>query len=421
MDALANRVAARKLAESTGNLVDLLDEFERAIKALEVPSGILDDARKFLEETVASGALGVNREIMAASDVAYRALAKIKNAHLVSKPGHKLFLGIIQKYTLPAALRKKVEIASRAYLKTPRPRFKAKSSAARYLEYIQVYDKFWATLQAHLEIARLAIKQGKDHMEEGEGSTKTRVGPFTIVNTGGFSEKQMGEVQEIMKKAISYAQSAGFSEILYGDVQVTNTLHRANVLAFYLIAQDELFIRANVKANYDTVQTVLHELGHRYENKFLKPGVTKRLYDVVSGQQTKKDWGVGGKKLEAPAPGDTLPYKKEVLQVVRTIGDKVYLTLPDEPNSKFTVPLATFWALKGKDPHNFDEDPNYIGFVTPYAKKGGPSENFAEMFSFYCLGRLPVLQSAPFEELVFGTEKTANQRMAHRLVARLTQ
>ena len=30
-----------------------------------------------------------------------------------------------------------------------------------------------------------------------------------------------------------------------------------------------------------------------------------------------------------------------------------------------------------------------LNFITAYAKSGGPGENFAEMVSFYALGKLP--------------------------------
>lgn len=411
---------------------DLLPAFEKAIEMATLPPGLLADTKKYLEARIAAEANGtapslkdpeVRKEYFEASDVAHRAIVKVKNAHLVANFGHELFLAIIQKLVLPAPLRKKVEMASRAYLKTTKPRYKAKSGSLLYLEYITTYEKYLATLHAHLAVAKQAIAQGKAHAEEGEGATKRKVGPFTLINTGGFSKEQMDEVEEVVKKATAFAKSSGLGEVCYGDIQVTNTIHKSNILAFYLIAKDEMFIRANVKASIDTIQTVLHELGHRYEHKFLKnaSATVSRLYRTLDGQETKKQYSQPTKK---PTPGDSIVLKGEKLVVTDTSYGaggryKVILRLEDDPKAKFTMPLDAFWKAKGEDPRNFDEDPNYIGFVTNYAKSGGPSENFAEMFSFYCLGRLPVLQSVPFEEAVFGTGKTADERVAQRVIGRL--
>ena len=412
---VATRYLGQKLADSIGDPPELLRDFERAVQAVEIPESQLLLAKTALEEWVKSGPpLGnydtAYKALSPLQDTAYRALAKIKNQGVVADPGHKLFLAILQRYTLPAALRKKVEIASRTYLKSLKPRFKAKSGPPLYLEYILAYEKFLGALKLHLSVAKEALAQGKEHSEGGPEATRVEAGPFTLVNTGGFSDKQMAEVVEVMEKVTSLAKSSGLGEVCYGEVQVTNTISRQSVLAFYLIAKDELFIRANVKANIDTVQTVLHELGHRYEHKFLgnKRGPAV-LYQTLEGQERRRSWGIGTKPKK-PNPGDTLEAKGKRYVVLNTVpsrnGFKVNLTIEGKPNSSASVALDAFWALKGEAGRNFDEDPNYIGFVSDYAKKGGPSENFAEMFAYFCMNRLPVLQSAPFEELVFGTRPT---------------
>lgn len=433
-DALTYKILSRymvqKLADTIGDPKEFLKDFEKAVSAATIPTSTLDPVKKILEARVQAEASGtapplsdpaVRKELFEAQDIAYRTLFKVKNAHLVANSGHQLFLSIIQQLTLPPALRKKVEVASRAYLKTTKPRFKAKSGPSLYLEYITTYEKYLSTLQAHLEIAKQALSQGKAHTEEGEGATKLKAGPFTLVNTGGFDAKQMGEVSDLVQKAAALAKSSGLEEVCYGEVQVTNTLSKRNVLAFYLIAKDELFIRANVKANTDTVQTVLHELGHRFENKFLKKGGAAVLYRLCEGQERKKQWGLDGKKPKMPTEGDTLESKGKTYIVERTVPDrngyKVLLKVEGQPGAKATVSLDSFWGLKGEDMRDVERDPNYIGFVSDYAKRGGPSENFAEMFAYYCMGKLPVLQSVAFEETVFGVEKTASERLALRFAA----
>lgn len=427
-DLLALKVATRylgnKLADSLGDPKENLREFEMVLRSLTIPPEKLAWAKDEMVKWVKESDINVRRawpgwaEISALS---YDCLFKVKRGFpKIASPGHKLFLSLLQTYVLPPGLRKKVEVASRLYLKPKAPN-PPKKSLYGGIDNIVYYEKFMAGLQTHLEVAKQAIAKGKTHAEGGEGATKIKVGPFTIVNTGGFDEKVMNNIADVMKKATELAKSSGLGEVCYGEVQVTNTVSRSNVLAFYLVKSDELFVRANVKATRDSVQTVLHELGHRYQKMFLKnDGGVAQLYRTLDGQERRKQWGLE-KKVKKPDPGDTVEAKGQVYVVEMTLPDrrgyKVHLHYQSDPKRKATVPLETFWQLKGQKARNFDEDPNYIGFVSDYAKRGGPDENFAEMFSYYCMGQLPVLQSVPFEELVFGTKKSANERLAHRFSA----
>jgi hypothetical protein len=83
-------------------------------------------------------------------------------------------------------------------------------------------------------------------------------------------------------------------------------------------------------------------------------------------------------------------------------GFKVQLSVKDKPEATASVPLDTFWQMKGQNVRGFEDNPEYIGYVSDYAKRGGPSENFAEMFAYFCLNKLPKLQVEPFKTLVFG-------------------
>jgi hypothetical protein len=179
-------------------------------------------------------------------------------------------------------------------------------------------------------------------------------------------------------------------------------------LAFYLIGNDELFIRANVKADIDTVRTVIHELGHRYEMKDMasKKRDIDHLYYILSNQE-RDDFG--GMEKYAPKPGEKMTTKKGETYVVMGTelysrgGPKVHLMLESDRKSGATISLEGWIATtQGMDKiRDLEGKPDYKGFVTNYAKKNA-SENFAEMFSFYCLGKLPALQKEPFEQLVFG-------------------
>lgn len=414
------------LAESIGDPKELVKEFATALEPLQAVEARIPPARKYLEDRLKNNIPGVDSESMKANDVAWDVYHAIIRANTRSMNcGHKLFLSILQQYDLPPPVRKKVEIASRVYMKRSKPRFKNLSGFAMALHRFEYFDKLYTTLKAHYALAKLALEKGKEHTESVPDSspgspvgTKFKVGQFTLINTGGFDDKRMAEVAEVVKKASAYAQSSGLGQVLYGNIQVTNTLHKSNVMAFYLISSDELFIRANVSASSGVVFTVLHELGHRFEKKFSNQRGVERLYQLLGNQEIKR------KNDDIPKPGDTITskgttYVVKGLKRIPRGGYKVELYQQDAPQLLASISLDGWNSMKGQgNRQDVNTNPNYIGYVTDYAKRGGPSENFAEMFAFYCMGNLPVLQSAPFEELVFGSSKTAADRQLHKVVAR---
>jgi len=413
MALVPERVMARYLeAALIGDPKEFLERYAKVVEGLEIDPKHLGAAKvycKFYADAVQAGNWDFKDKsdqaaLRAAEDVGYRAYALVAHgSKRLLDSGHQLFLSILQTMALPTALRKKVEMAIRVYLKQPsRPRIKSQPGVSRAIQQIDVYLKFMEGVHGHLDLAKKAIAQGKEHAEEGPTATKVRVGSFTLVNTGGFDAKTMADVVEVMKKAETLLQSSGVGQVCYGEVQVTNTIHKANVLAFYLIANDELFVRANIKSTTDSLRTVLHELGHRYEHKFLpgKKRDVEHLYYLISGQERDHQ-----KKQDKPPPGEIwVSPKGKKYRVTGYLpgraGLQVLMTQEDEPTMQARISLEGYLAAKGQN-RNVDEEPDYKGFVTDYAKES-PAENFAEMFAYYCQGRLPVLQSVAFEELAFG-------------------
>lgn len=434
MDPLSTSIARRfVVADAVGDPKSLLIQFEEEVKKAEskCPPGSYALALKMKEQ--ASEIVKTTGRFSSKDIPGYEEMSKLAfNCRVLlslvsqwtSAYGNKLFLAILQQYALPPALRKKVEMAARTYSKT-RHTVRRKPPGQDF-EYIGDFEKLLKVLRLHVDVAKDALAKGKEHAEGGDdagAATKVNVGSFTLVNTGGFTSKMMETVADVVKKAADAIRTSGLGKVLYGDILVTNTIMKdPKVLAFYMTANDEMFIRANVKANINTVQTVLHELGHRYQFKFLndKPGVN-RLYRLVAGQENDRERDLQ-KAMKAPEVGETIVIKGDLYRVRRVTwdrgGEKVVLEDPNNPRGGYaSISLEGYLSHKGLAPdrtRNFDEAPNYKGFVTNYAKTD-PDENFAEMFAFYCLGRLPVMQSVAFEELVFGTSKTAQAlRLARR-------
>lgn len=436
MASLAERVATRFLqADAIGDPKELVQPFASLVDRLAVHRTEAETALPFLRRLPDnllsslsfSDRLRVRESVPGLAEalkVAHEAFGAL--TYLIPKfayPGSQLFLSIIQTYALPASLRKKIEMASRTYMKTTRLRWPNAEGLSGEIARIEAYLKYLALYESHLNYAKEAIAKGKGHTEEGAEATKVRVGSFTLVNTGGFSAEVMGNVAEAMKKAEALLKSSGFGIVCYGDVQVTNTISKGNVLAFYLPSKDELFIRANLKPTSDSIHIILHELGHRFEAKKLssRAGDLRRLYSLINGQEYTRKKEMRAKK---PPIGDKLVDKGKTYEVagydVGRNGLMVVLKQEGDPRIQAKVSLEGYLSRKGEGgARNVDETPDFKGFVTEYAKKT-PSENFAEMFAYYCMGRLPVLQSVAFEELCFGSSDPPGESIftARRVVAR---
>lgn len=396
---------------AAGDPTSLLREFESAVNGLRLPQAKVDTALSFYEEEDhyrsqdretwtqwynSSGYKERSREPLHTS-VECSIVLNGKGYRETNTIAKKLFLSILQTYTLPPALRKKVEAASKFHMKPPRkPRLPRGGST--YFHYVKLYLEYMASLDMHVSTAKEAISKGVPHSDEGlpdakSGPTKVKVGPFTLVNTGGFKDSVMQEVGEVVAKAASLLQSHGFGSVCYGDIQVTNTLSRGAVLAFYVPTHDDLYIRANIRADKTSLHTVLHELGHRHEKKFLSnESKVHDLYRQMSSQNLTS--------LPKPQAGDKMEFKGVKYTVLYpTLGPRgapsVKLQV-EETNRTATVPLDDYWRIqsagegKGVAP---------AGFVTSYAKKS-PTENYAEMFAFYCQGKLSDEQKKAFEETV---------------------
>lgn len=317
----------------------------------------------------------------------------------LAREGLPLFRSILQKYSLPPTIRKGVEAASRSYTKT-RMNTPSKEDA------LDAYEKMASNLSKHVEIAKQAIEKGSDRSSEGvvddtPESERFKAGPFVVVNTGGFSAEVMAEVKSVVEKATHLLQAKGLGRVCYGDILITNTItSKANILAFYLVDKDEMFIRANLKGRlHEAVRTVIHELAHRLHFKFLKSKDIdiRRLYQQLTWSDDELIRSVVYNKEYHPKPGDTIEAKGKVYEVTgisyRGTRPIVDLVNQKDRTKKADVSLEAWLKIKGTYPKS-DK-----GFVTQYAKKNH-EENFAEMVAAYCLDQLPESQVASLEAIL---------------------
>lgn len=307
--------------------------------------------------------------------------------------GNLLFLSILQQLAVPPNKVKKVQAAAKFWSKAKMVLRKDKRRwAPRHTEEVVAYGTLLSTYREQVALVTDLLATAKPHGTEE--TPKLQAGPFTLVNTGNFDTKTMERVRDTVEKAAKAMTAAGFGKVCYGDIMVSNTItSKSNILAFYLTTKDEMFVRANVKPDIDSVKTICHELAHRLQFKFLKSknDDIRMLYYTIhrhvrfGGPSVPEDaWPQVGREVE---------YKGEklvVLNVSQTL-NKIEFGEPPAPGvlSRKVYKAPVEWWLRNIEGKTPELEPDFKGFITAYAQKGGPDENFAEMVAHYALGKLP--------------------------------
>lgn len=305
--------------------------------------------------------------------------------------GSRLFLAIVQQLVLPPKTLKAVEVAAKTWRKEVRwPPVSWKIDSHR--AWIERFESLLKTAQRHAQVAATAIKEGKTHDEEGS-TTQVKAGSFTLVNTAGFDTDIMRNVAEVVEDAERKVRAAGFGQVCYGNVIVANKLSgKTAVQAFYVNDSDEMFVRADKDSSDDKVRAVIHELGHRLHHVFHKNKTDKieRLYRTTKIRARYDVKRIPDEHL--PEPGFKFRDGRKEYTVVSATPDEVRVLV----NGREATVSAKHWM-------NFFGiiDPSGEGFVTHYASKA-PDENFAELFLFYCLGKLSAQHKRDFEWIISG-------------------
>ena len=159
-------------------------------------------------------------------------------------------LAVLQQYSLPTVTRKQVEMIAKFWATKQSPRmpnlphnrkgFERENAAITY------YLKYVGTIREHLAVLTGAMAKGRP-IAKGDAAdpAKVKAGAFTLINMGGFSDEVMHQAAETVKKADARAAISGFGSVCYGDIHVTEQVGHRNTLAFYLPAQDEVFVQSS--------------------------------------------------------------------------------------------------------------------------------------------------------------------------------
>ena len=301
-----------------------------------------------------------------------------------SPPALSMFLEVLREYRHGPQDRKALEAAAqllgKSRVMTPGTTEGAKKKA---YELLDILDRA-------LDAVDRVLAQG-DVCEKNECAL---AGCFRVVNTGDFDDKTMRHALGLVERAASLVNAAGFTEICYGDAYVTQRLKRAAVLAFYMIEEDRMYVRAKPARGEETmeVETIVHELGHRLDFKFLTPEgqrLSARVFHDFTRRLDRSEI-VGAKEIVVGHEFETGGHSYAVTHVVGR--STVHVRRVDKPSVTGRMGWRAFQIMEGA---TVSDDP----FPSVYARKN-ENEMFAELFRACVLGTATREQREVFDRIV---------------------
>lgn len=274
---------------------------------------------------------------------------------------------ILQTRQIPPGQEKSIELAARAFslLRRAPP------------NVIVWHDRNKNWFPYLLEAAQWPERSG-----EVEGQVVS-VGPFKVHNTIGADADQFKEIQSLVTRAVSILETTSdFRKVLYGDVYIVGQIRQSKTIAWYSPGDDDVYLRSMAKRGIDDLQSLLHELGHRYWFRFASTSVKQactRLYSRLKS--------LSGVDVELPKVGDPVPIPvrgaKTVPIVEKYQGDRIQISGGGWIGVRALLEAMRREKIVGK-------------FPTLYSMKD-VDEFFAECFAFFALKKLSPELAEKFE------------------------
>jgi DNA topoisomerase IB len=225
-----------------------------------------------------------------------------------------------------------------------------------------------------------AAKRWSSKSKESDGAEVFKSGPFTIHNTIGAPEQELDRVRDLFARSTNLIHkmqsiSPGLQKVLYGDIFVVGQIRGKRTAGWYDYQTDNLYIRVDKKFDKEVVRHLIHELSHRFWDKFMSGKEKERWleYDKELRRNMK------GRTLKI---GDELPYtlgKVSRPKVLDFSNGEYEFDVPSKENPsenmRFPKEVVDRWMQK-------------IGeFPTKYAMTK-PEEHFCEVMSMAAIGKL---------------------------------
>lgn len=231
-----------------------------------------------------------------------------------------------------------------------------------------------------------------------------RVGPFLVHNTVALSGPELEAVKKSIEKAVDGIKSLqvpDMQRVLYGDIHIVARLQQSRTIAWYLPSTDQVYVRPFKNVGYGEVQSLIHELGHRYLHKFVNGGSLL--------EWSKHHNAIGSSaKVEMPRPGDPIPVPVKG----RTTPPTVSAVVPGvrlELAEGGYIPWDALYKILKKDQAASQYPTRYA--ATNY------EEHFCEAMSLRALGKLQGAHLEAFQR-IFEGKKTMPEISVQRVAAR---
>jgi hypothetical protein len=230
-------------------------------------------------------------------------------------------------------------------------------------------------------------------------------GPFKVILAEGAGEGLQDALQTL-DLATKKIQASKFAKVLYGKVYVLKGL-RGSTAGSYVHSGDFINLSLYATPDRDSVATLIHEFGHRYERKFLdhnKALAFERLstvgpsesFTLAERKKAADEWLALLKEHQ----GENYP---EASTIVSPRSRQWFDLYPKDDYRRDVVPLTkrfrddkddsvadklhtALGMLDTQEPVERTDPKAGPAYASPYGQTS-PSENFAEAFLAYVVGK----------------------------------
>lgn len=300
---------------------------------------------------------------------AYHARPRIPVWDLFVQQGEALAQAVLGSKEIPAGQGKNLELAIRLFMASQRQPNKP----------VEWLDKNYA----HLNFLYNAAIKWSDK-KEGESAQRFDVGPFTVHNTMGLAGADLEGIKDTVTKAVMLIKGLnvpGIDKVLYGDVMIVGRLSKGTTLAWYYPNEDAVYVRPFKNAGFDELESLIHELGHRYTHKF----IDKTTWESWRRYHQQLEWNAASVHTELPKVGDALPF------AVKGIKSPVIIQkIEREPG--YPHPLYYLSDTKAVPGPSLRKLMDQVAsraatYPTPYSAKSA-DEHFCEALAYRAMGKL---------------------------------
>lgn len=281
----------------------------------------------------------------------------------------------------------------------PTHRARSFTSAVKELDRRRVPKDLPGWFRKHGRVLELLVESASWPDKGTIETLSIRVDNLTVHNQ---TDKDVTANVKLLETATNLMRESGvprIDEAIYGDVYLVGSISRNhNLSAQYIPARDVMIVLLVKRFEAKFVESVIHEFGHRYWQRFL-------------GQEARTEWArhhlrvhddaANAYVFRIPKVGESLPYTHggpKVVTDVRTHPSRGQILVLEDGSA---ITLDNYWKVSRK---------NEImsAYPTLYAA-GDKEEHFCEALAHYCLGELAPHHAEAFERIV-GVQKQEQAR-----------